>query len=62
MPNLRQDGSANRFHRPDDDVAGAWLTAAVAIVIMVGVIFCIPGRSYEPVVTQHATIVRGDLP
>ncbi len=58
MPNLRPEGSANHLHRPDDDLPGAWLTAAVAIAIMVGVTVFLPQRSYEPAVTHHATVLQ----
>jgi hypothetical protein len=44
MPNLRIDGSANHFHRPDHDVPGAWLTAAAAVAIIVTVISVLPER------------------
>jgi hypothetical protein len=36
MPDLRPDTSGNYFHRLGDDAAGAWLSAAVAIAIMIG--------------------------
>ena len=58
MPNLRIEGSANHFHRPDDDASGAWLTAAVAIAITVGVISLFPERSNEPGVTHHSTVMN----
>lgn len=58
MPNLRIDGSDNQFHRPDYDAPGAWLTAAVAVAIMVGVILVLPERSYEDTVTQQATLMN----
>ncbi len=58
MPNMRLEGSANHFHRRDDDAPGAWLAAAVAIAIMAGVISLLPERSYEPAVTHHATAMN----
>jgi len=58
MPNLRVDGSANHFHRPDHDAPGAWLTAAVTGAIMVGLIWVLPERSYDSMARHQDTVIN----
>ena len=58
MPNLRIDGSANHFHRPDHDAPGAWLTAAAAVAIMVAVISVLPERPYDSAARHQATVIN----
>jgi hypothetical protein len=58
MPNLRVDGSANHFHRPDHDAPGAWLTAAVAGAIMVGLISVLHDRPYDSLARHQGTVIN----